>query len=135
MAKLEPVFVGGVTVTNATLHNEDEVRRKDVRVGDTVIVRRAGDVIPEVVGVVLERSPSSAANLSTLTKNFTGPCPECGSAIAREEGEADWRCTADFIARPNAKRPSNTLHHAAPWISKVWVTNWSINWSTLRRGP
>ena len=88
VAKLAPVFVGGVTVTNATLHNEDEARRKDVRVGDTVIVRRAGDVIPEVVSVLLEKRPAG-------TQIFTIPthCPVCGSAAEREAGEADSRCT------------------------------------------
>lgn len=88
VAKLAPVFVGGVTVTNATLHNEDEARRKDVRVGDTVIVRRAGDVIPEVVSVLLDKRPEG-------TQIFTMPthCPVCGSAAQREAGEADSRCT------------------------------------------
>ncbi len=88
VAKLAPVFVGGVTVTNATLHNEDEARRKDVRVGDTVIVRRAGDVIPEVVSVLLEKRPAE-------TQIFTIPthCPVCGSAAEREADEADTRCT------------------------------------------
>ena len=93
VAKLEPVFVGGVTVTNATLHNEGEVRRKDVRVGDTVIVRRAGDVIPEVVGVVIDARPADAGPPFDLYKRLDGRCPVCGSAITREEGEADWRCT------------------------------------------
>ncbi len=88
VAKLAPVFVGGVTVSNATLHNEDEARRKDVRVGDTVIVRRAGDVIPEVVGVLLDKRPAG-------TQIFTMPthCPVCGSAAEREADEADSRCT------------------------------------------
>jgi len=86
--KLVPVFVGGVTVTNATLHNADQVARLDVRVGDTVIVRRAGDVIPEVVSVVLEQRPPH-------TKPWKMPahCPVCGSEIVREEGEAVARCT------------------------------------------
>jgi len=87
-AKLVPVFVGGVTVTNATLHNADQVARLDVRVGDTVIVRRAGDVIPEVVGVVAEKRPAR-------TKPWRMPshCPVCGSEIVREEGEAVARCS------------------------------------------
>ena len=105
VAKLAPVFVGGVTVTNATLHNEDEVRRKDVRVGDTVIVRRAGDVIPEVVGVLTERRPSGAAV-------FTMPavCPVCGSAAVRESGEADTRCTGGLYC--SAQRKQAILHFA-----------------------
>ena len=76
VAKLAPVFVGGVTVTNATLHNEEEARRKDVRVGDTVVVRRAGDVIPEVVSVVLDRRPEG-----TVPFSMPDACPVCGSAV------------------------------------------------------
>ena len=87
-AKLKPVFVGGVTVTNATLHNADQVARLDVRVGDTVIVRRAGDVIPEVVSVVLEQRPER-----TRPWQMPAACPVCGSEIVREEGEAVARCT------------------------------------------
>ncbi len=105
VAKLAPVFVGGVTVTNATLHNEDEARRKDVRVGDTVIVRRAGDVIPEVVAVLPEKRPPGAAV-------FTMPhtCPVCGSAAVREEGEADYRCTGGLFC--SAQRKQALLHFA-----------------------
>lgn len=86
-AVLDPVFVGGVTVTYATLHNEDEVHRKDVREGDTVIVRRAGDVIPEIVGPVLEKRPPG-----TPVWEFPKTCSSCGTALVRKEGEADWRC-------------------------------------------
>ncbi len=111
VAKLEPVFVGGVTVTNATLHNEDEVRRKDVRIGDTVIVRRAGDVIPEVVGVLLERRPRNAGKAFDLYQQLKGCCPECGSVIAREEGEADWRCTAGLYCP--AQRKEAIKHFAS----------------------
>ena len=105
VAKLAPVFVGGVTVTNATLHNEDEARRKDVRVGDTVIVRRAGDVIPEVVSVLLDRRTPD-------TSIFTMPrqCPVCGSAAVREEGEADYRCTGGLFC--SAQRKQAILHFA-----------------------
>ena len=108
VAKLAPVFVGGVTVTNATLHNEDEARRKDVRVGDTVIVRRAGDVIPEVVGVVL----SAEATAPERGPMFTMPrvCPVCGSAAVREEGEADYRCTGGLFC--SAQRKQAFLHFA-----------------------
>ncbi len=106
VAKLAPVFVGGVTVTNATLHNEDEARRKDVRIGDTVVVRRAGDVIPEVVGVVL---PVDAVERGV---EFTMPriCPVCGSAAVREEGEADYRCTGGLFC--SAQRKQAILHFA-----------------------
>lgn len=110
VAKLEPVFVGGTTVSNATLHNEDETRRKDVRVGDTVIVRRAGDVIPEVVGVVLERRPANAGEPFDLYKRLDGKCPVCGSAIAREEGEVDWRCSGGLYCP--AQRKQAILHFA-----------------------
>ncbi|MDD2882350.1 MAG: NAD-dependent DNA ligase LigA [Rhodoferax sp.] len=105
VAKLAPVFVGGVTVTNATLHNEDEARRKDVRLGDTVIVRRAGDVIPEVVSVLLDKRQGNP-------EVFTMPriCPVCGSAAVREEGEADYRCTGGLFCR--AQRKQAILHFA-----------------------
>jgi len=111
VAKLEPVFVGGTTVSNATLHNEDETRRKDVRTGDTVIVRRAGDVIPEVVGVVLERRPADAGPPFDLFRRLHGKCPVCGSAIAREEEEADWRCTGGLYCA--AQRKQAILHFAS----------------------
>ena len=99
VARLEPVFVGGVTVTNATLHNADEVRRKDVRIGDSVIVRRAGDVIPEVVSVIAERRPRNA-------KAFVMPkrCPVCGADIERVEGEAVARCTGGLYCEAQRKQ-------------------------------
>ena len=115
VAKLEPVFVGGTTVSNATLHNEDETRRKDVRIGDTVIVRRAGDVIPEVVGVVLDPSIPQEERKEDgkfdLFKRLEGKCPVCGSAIVREEGEADWRCTGGLFCP--AQRMQALLHFAS----------------------
>lgn len=110
VAKLEPVFVGGTTVSNATLHNEDEARRKDVRIGDTVIVRRAGDVIPEVVSVVLERRPKDVGPPFDLKKQLHNKCPVCGSAIAREQGEADWRCMGGLFCA--AQRKQAILHFA-----------------------
>jgi DNA ligase (NAD+) len=114
VAKLAPVFVGGVTVTNATLHNEGEAQRKDVRVGDTVIVRRAGDVIPEVVSVVLEKRPQnnigSVSEPLDIYKRLSGQCPECQSAIAKEEDEADWRCTGGLFCP--AQRKQAILHFA-----------------------
>jgi DNA ligase (NAD+) len=110
VAKLEPVFVGGTTVSNATLHNEDETRRKDVRIGDTVIVRRAGDVIPEVVAVVADRRPADAGSPFDLSKLLKGRCPVCGSAIAREEGEVDWRCSGGLFCP--AQRKQAILHFA-----------------------
>jgi DNA ligase (NAD+) len=92
VARLAPVFVGGVTVSNATLHNMDELNRKDVRVGDTVTVRRAGDVIPEVVKIVPARRPIGAKIIEIPTK-----CPECGSAVVREKDEAVARCTGGLF--------------------------------------
>jgi hypothetical protein len=98
VARLAPVFVGGVTVTNATLHNETEARRKDVRVGDTVIVRRAGDVIPEVVRVVHERRPEG-----TVPFAMPSVCPVCGSATIRDEEEKDTRCTGGLYCPSQMK--------------------------------
>ncbi len=108
VARLQPVFVGGVTVTNATLHNEDEIRRKDVRIGDTVVVRRAGDVIPEVVGPVLALRPADAPVFDLLA--LCPVCPECGSAVERPEGEAITRCTGGLFCPAQRKQ---TLWHAA----------------------
>ena len=108
VAKLAPVFVGGVTVTNATLHNEDEARRKDVRVGDTVIVRRAGDVIPEVVGVMTAalRPESERGPVFSMPRQ----CPVCASVALREEGEVDYRCTGGLFC--SAQRKQAILHFA-----------------------
>ena len=106
VARLAPVEVGGVVVTNATLHNADEVARKDVRIGDTVIVRRAGDVIPEVVMSIVERRPLDA-------RMFVMPnvCPECGSPIEREVGEAISRCTGGMICPAQLKQ--SLMHFAS----------------------
>jgi DNA ligase (NAD+) len=121
VARLRPVFVGGVTVTNATLHNQDEVSRKDVRVGDTVIVRRAGDVIPEVVSVVLERRPMrevAGADLFSPAQEPEYPayrlpacCPVCGSHIVKPEGEAIARCSGGLFC--SAQRKQALWHFAA----------------------
>ncbi len=106
VARLKPVFVGGVTVTNATLHNEDELRRKDVRVGDTVVVRRAGDVIPEIVSVRLAQRPAGARLFHMPTK-----CPVCGSAVVKPEGEAVARCTGGLYCPAQTKQA--LLHFAS----------------------
>ena len=138
VARLQPVFVGGVTVTNATLHNQDEVSRKDVRIGDTVVVRRAGDVIPEVVRVIFERRPmqetavavsdgikyqqddlfaeAPAANQTQsvpLHKPYRLPthCPICRSEIEREEGEAVARCSGGMLCQ--AQRAQGLIHFAS----------------------
>lgn len=133
VARLQPVFVGGVTVTNATLHNQDEVSRKDVRVGDTVVVRRAGDVIPEVVRVIFERRPmqetkiavsdglqddlfaetSSKTQVEPLHKPYRLPthCPICRSEIEREEGEAVARCSGGMLCQ--AQRAQGLIHFAS----------------------
>ena len=105
-ALMQPVHVGGVTVTRATLHNADQVARLDVRNGDTVIVRRAGDVIPEVVGVVPERRPAD-----TVPWRMPTQCPVCGSEIVREEGEAVWRCSGELTCP--AQRKETIIHFAS----------------------
>ena len=138
VARLQPVFVGGVTVTNATLHNQDEVSRKDVRVGDTVVVRRAGDVIPEVVRVIFERRPTQETTVAVsddlkhqqddlfaetpsanqtqsvpLHKPYRLPthCPICHSEIEREEGEAVARCSGGMLCQ--AQRAQGLIHFAS----------------------
>jgi DNA ligase (NAD+) len=105
-AVLEPVFVGGVTVTYATLHNEDEVRRKDVRESDTVVVRRAGDVIPEIVGPVASKRKRGAR-----IWRFPKTCPSCATELVRREGEADWRC-------PNRACPSRNVEWLGAFASR-----------------
>lgn len=105
VARLEPVFVGGVTVSNATLHNMDEVRRKDVRIGDTVVIRRAGDVIPEIVKVIVERRPASARMVELPAK-----CPVCGSDVEQVEGEAVARCSGGLFCAAQRKE---ALRHFA----------------------
>ncbi len=106
VARLQPVFVGGVTVTNATLHNLDQVRAKDVRAGDTVVVRRAGDVIPEVARVMLERRPEHTQEFHMPTQ-----CPVCGSGVEREESEAAYRCVGGLYCP--AQRKQALLHFAS----------------------
>ncbi|WP_028358229.1 NAD-dependent DNA ligase LigA [Brackiella oedipodis] len=106
VARLQPVFVGGVTISNATLHNEDEIRRKDVRIGDTVIVRRAGDVIPEVVEPILVMRPDDAKEFTMVEH-----CPVCDSAIERLPGEAVWRCTGGLFC--SAQRVQSLIHAAS----------------------
>ncbi len=105
VARLDPVFVGGATVSNATLHNIEELQRKDVRVGDTVVLRRAGDVIPEVVKVILEKRPPR-----TLVVQLPEKCPVCGSDVEREEGEAIARCTGALVCPAQLKE---SLRHFA----------------------
>ncbi len=106
VAKLRPVFVGGVTVSNATLHNPDEVAKKDVRVNDTVVVRRAGDVIPEVVRVILSERPQG-----TVPVSMPGACPVCGSPVVRPEGEVIGRCSGGLFCE--AQRKGAIIHFAS----------------------
>lgn len=106
VARLVPVFVGGVTVTNATLHNLDQVRAKDVRIGDTVIVRRAGDVIPEVARVLIEKRPQDAQQFE-----MPAQCPVCGSKVERIESEAVFRCTGGLYC--GAQRKQALIHYAS----------------------
>ena len=111
VARLEPVFVGGVTVTNATLHNFIELARKDIRVGDTVVVRRAGDVIPEVVSSLLDRRPVDAAGHPQFSlMSCPAFCPECGSHIELLPGEAVARCTGGLVCPAQRKQ---ALRHFA----------------------
>ncbi|WP_084632233.1 NAD-dependent DNA ligase LigA [Oceanospirillum maris] len=106
VARLKPVYVGGVTVSNATLHNADEIARLGVKVGDTVIVRRAGDVIPQVVSVVLDKRPSDAIDIT-----FPSTCPVCGSETERAEGEAIVRCSGGLVCA--AQRKEGIKHFAS----------------------
>lgn len=106
VARIEPVFVGGVTVSNITLHNLDEIRRKDIHLGDHLIVRRAGDVIPEIVRVLPERRPADAAEITLPSQ-----CPVCGSAVVRPEGEAVARCSGGLFCP--AQRREAILHFAS----------------------
>lgn len=106
VARLQPVFVGGATVSNATLHNIDELGRKDVRVGDTVIIRRAGDVIPEIVKVVTERRPENASPVQ-----LPEHCPVCGSDVVRADGEAVARCAGGLICA--AQRKESLRHFSS----------------------
>ena len=105
VARLKPVFVGGVTVSNATLHNEDEIARKGLKIGDTVIVRRAGDVIPEVMAPVLSLRPDSARDF-----HMPKACPVCGSIVERLPGESAWRCVGGLFC--GAQRKQALLHFA-----------------------
>jgi len=111
VARLRPVFVGGTTVSNATLHNEDEILRKDLLIGDAVVVRRAGDVIPEVVRALTDRrEPEGGEGYEARYRRFTMPghCPACGSVAVREPGEAAWRCPAGLFCA--AQRKQALLH-------------------------
>jgi len=105
VARLDPIFVGGATVANATLHNFDELQRKDVRVGDTIVLRRAGDVIPEVVRVIMEKRPAR-----TVLVRLPDRCPVCGSDVEREEGESVARCTGALVCPAQLKE---SLRHFA----------------------
>jgi DNA ligase (NAD+) len=106
VARLEPVFVGGTTVTNVTLHNEDEIRRRDLRIGDTVMVRRAGDVIPQVVRAIPDQRPRDAREF-----RMPAQCPECGSAIVRLPDEVVARCSGGLVCP--AQRKQALLHFAS----------------------
>lgn len=110
VARLKPVFVGGVTVSNATLHNQDEIDRLDVRVGDSVIIRRAGDVIPEVVSVIAQRRPHPVPERFEILKRYPS-CPVCGSHVLRQPGEAAIRCTGGLYCP--AQRKQALLHFAS----------------------
>ena len=106
VARLKPVFVGGVTVSNATLHNQDEINRLGLKIGDTVIIRRAGDVIPQIVSVVLDKRDANAKGII-----FPSTCPVCDSRVAKAEGEAVLRCTAGLFCQ--AQRKEAIKHFAS----------------------
>jgi DNA ligase (NAD+) len=120
VARLEPVAVGGVTVSNATLHNMDEIERKDIRIGDTVVVRRAGDVIPEVVAPAIEQRKGRLRR-----PRMPKRCPVCGCRDRRLTA-----APAGWPARPSAGIRSSTTPRARRWISRVSATSWSSRWST-----
>ena len=115
-AVLEPVLVAGSTVGLATLHNQDEVARRDVRPGDTVFVRKAGDVIPEVVGPVLTKRPKRLRRWK-----FPARCPECGTPLVRPEGSRPPAAPTPPAARPSAGAPWSTSPAAGPWTSSTWA--------------
>ncbi|WP_407276008.1 NAD-dependent DNA ligase LigA [Halothiobacillus sp. DCM-1] len=123
VARIEPVFVGGVTVANITLHNIDEIHRKDIRLGDAVLVRRAGDVIPEIVRVLPELRPADARRIELPSQ-----CPVCGSAVVRSEGEAVARCSGGLFCP--AQRREAILHFASrkamniDGLGEKWVEQW-----------
>ena len=127
VARLDPVVVGGATVTNATLHNQDEIERKDVRVGDTVWVRRAGDVIPEVIRIVPERRPEG-----TEPFRLPGHCPVCGSQAARAEGEVAVRCTGGLVCP--AQRKQAIRHFASRRALDVEGLGWKLVDQLVERG-
>ena len=104
VARLEPVFVGGATVSNATLHNMDEIQRKDVRIGDTVIIRRAGDVIPEVVSAITSKRPKNAQQIK-----LPGHCPVCNSEVVQLEGEAIARCSGGLFLPSTTQTSDQTF--------------------------
>ncbi len=116
VAKSEPIFVGGVTVSNATPHNADEIARLGVKVGDSVIIRRAGDVIPQIVAVVQDRRPETAKDIV-----FPDACPVCSSAVERVEGEAVKRCTGGLRVRLSVKKHLSTLYLERRLMLMVWA--------------
>ena len=115
VASLQPVQLAGVTVRNASLHNMDEIERKDIRIGDTIVIERAGDVIPYVVRVLAEERDGSERVFEMPSR-----CPMCDSQVYREEGEAAYRCVVDWRVRPSSRRASSSSAPGTPWTSRGW---------------
>jgi DNA ligase (NAD+) len=128
VAVLEPVLVSGSTVGRATLHNEDEIKRKDIRIGDTVVIEKAGEVIPAVIEVVKSKRPRGAAPFN-FSKHIHGKCPVCGEPIRRDPQFVAWRCET-FIARRKQRGAWNFLRRVAHSTSRPWAGLWRISWSS-----
>jgi DNA ligase, NAD-dependent len=128
VAVLEPVLVSGSTVGRATLHNEDEIKRKDIRIGDTVVIEKAGEVIPAVIEVVKSKRPRGAAPFN-FSKHIHGKCPVCGEPIRRDPQFVAWRCE-NLHCRRKQRGAWNSLRRVAHSTSRPWAGLWRTSWSS-----